>query len=197
MGQYSNKKEGNEMTGIDILLEEHQVILQFTSLVRKMCCGILEGNEIDNDIFVECIDFGRNYADKHHHGKEEQILFRIMLEKLVPAADKLIRNGMFVEHDLGRYHLMELEKVLGNYKENPCTENKLDIIANAMGYVSLLERHIAKEDSVVYTFAKRSLSEDDKRKVDDETMLFEDGARVQGTQSKYLEWLKKAGGCDR
>lgn len=24
MGQYSNKKEGNEMTGIDILLEEHQ-----------------------------------------------------------------------------------------------------------------------------------------------------------------------------
>lgn len=182
------------MTGIDILLEEHKVILQFTSLVRKMCCGILEGNEIENDMFVECIDFGRNYADKHHHGKEEQILFRIMLEKLGTAADKLIRNGMFVEHDLGRYHLMELERALGNYKENPGTENKLDIIANAMGYVSLLERHIAKEDSVVYTFAKRSLSEDDKKTVDDETMLFEDEAKVQDIQNKYLKWLEKNNG---
>jgi len=27
-----------------------------------------------------------------------------MLEKLGPVADKLIRNGMLVEHDLGRLH---------------------------------------------------------------------------------------------
>ena len=31
---------------------------------------------------------------KHHHGKEEKILFRHMLEKLGPVAEKLVRNGM-------------------------------------------------------------------------------------------------------
>jgi len=32
-----------------------------------------------------------------------------MLEKNDPAAGKLIRNGMLVEHDLARYHVGELE----------------------------------------------------------------------------------------
>lgn len=178
------------MTGIDILVEEHKVIMQFTSFLRKMCCGILEGNEIDNGIFMECIEFARNYADKHHHGKEEKILFRIMLENLDSAADKLIRNEMLVEHDLGRFYLMELEKALHDYKENPSIERKLDIISNATGYASLLQRHIEKEDSVVFSFAQRSLSEMDQKAVDEETMLFEQEAQKNNTQNKYLKWLE-------
>lgn len=54
-------------------------------------------NELVQETLRECIDFGRNYADKHHHGKEEKILFRIMMENMGPVADKLIRNGMLVE----------------------------------------------------------------------------------------------------
>lgn len=178
------------MTGIDILIEEHKAILKFVSVLRKKCCDILEGREVDDCLFRECIEFARNYADKHHHGKEEQILFKVMLEKLGTAADKIIRNGMFVEHDLGRFYLSELEKALQDYKESQSTEKKLDIISNAAGYADLLERHIAKEDSVVFQFGKRSLSEADKKMVDDETVLFEEEARGQHIQEKYLKWLE-------
>lgn len=82
------------MYGIDLLVQEHKNIIAYTEFMRRLCCDILEGKEVDINAFRECVDFGRNYADKHHHGKEEKILFRHMLEKLGPVAEKLVRNGM-------------------------------------------------------------------------------------------------------
>ena len=36
----------------------------------------MTNSEYDIDDFPRIIDFVRTYADKHHHGKEEDILFR-------------------------------------------------------------------------------------------------------------------------
>lgn len=177
------------MTGIDILMKEHENILAFTDLLRKISMEIIDGGEVPPSLLRECIEFGRNYADKHHHGKEEQILFRIMTENMGPVADKLIKNGMLVEHDLGRLHMAELEKAIDEYEKEPTTENKLDIISNAAGYSALLKRHIAREDEVVYTFAVRDLSEELKKTVDKETDAFEELAREQKTSDRYVTWL--------
>ncbi len=178
------------MTGIEVLRNEHEIILKFTEYLRKMCCGILAGNAVDCDVFLECVDFGRSYVDKHHHGKEERILFKIMLEKMGQTAEKIVKSGMLVEHDLGRFHLMELERAIGEYKENQSIEKKLDIIANAAGYAALLERHIEKENTVVYEFALKAFSERDRRIVDDETVLFEAEAEVRENPEKYLKWIR-------
>ena len=177
------------MTGIELLKNEHDVILKFTAHLRKMCCGILAGNEVDCDAFLACVEFGRNYADKHHHGKEERVLFRIMLEKMGQTAEKIIKNGMLVEHDLGRFHIMELERAIAEYRETQSIEIKLDIIANAAGYAALLKRHIEKENTVVFEFALRTFSERDRKILDDETALFEAEAEVRENPEKYLEWL--------
>ena len=182
-------KQGAGHFSIDMMVDEHKNILQLTELLRTLCTNIIDGEEVNVSLFRECIAFARNYADKHHHGKEEKILFRVMLEKLGPVAEKLIRSGMLVEHDLGRYHMGELEAALLRYEENPSTENKLDIIANASGYANLLRRHIEKEDTTVYPFALRALSEEDKKLVDAETVQFEQEARDQGIQEHYTSWL--------
>ena len=179
------------MNGIELLVEEHKNIVLFTELLKKISCDILEGNEVDIKKLRECVDFGRNYADKHHHGKEEKILFRIMLEKLGPLADKLIRSGMNVEHDLGRYFTGELVKALDLYEKEPTTQVKLAIITNASAYADLLIRHAGKEDEVVFTFAARTLSEEDKKQVDEESELFEEAARKLGTQDKYVKWINQ------
>ena len=62
--------------------------------MKSICCSIIEGDEVDANLVKECVAFGKTYADHLHHGKEGKILFKIMLEKLGPVADKLIRNGM-------------------------------------------------------------------------------------------------------
>lgn len=179
------------MYGIEILVKEHENILRFTSLLKKKCCDILEGGQINTAEFRECIDFARNYADKHHHGKEEKVLFRVMLEQLGPTAEKLIQNGMLVEHDLGRFHMTELENALNRYDENPSVLEKLNIIANAAGYANLLTRHIEKEDSVVYTYAERALEKSILDYVDEETQKLEKDAEDNNVQSKYLIWLNQ------
>ncbi len=122
------------MYGIDLLLEEHKNIYALTEYLNKICCLILEGAKVDVMEFRECIDFVRNYADKHHHEKEEKILFKFMLDKNDSAAEKLIRNGMLVEHDLARYHIGELDKALTQYEKNPTSKAKLDIITHAASY---------------------------------------------------------------
>ena len=66
---------------------------------------------------------------------------------------------MLVEHDLGRLYIKNLIEALENYK-NDNKEAKLDIIANAISYATLLENHIHKEDNIIFNFAKRGLSEE-------------------------------------
>ncbi|HKM35517.1 MAG TPA: hemerythrin domain-containing protein [Lachnospiraceae bacterium] len=179
------------MYGIDILVKEHENILKFTRVLKKKCCDILDGQEINTAEFREYIEFGRNYADKHHHGKEEKVLFRVMLEQLGTIAEKLIQNGMLVEHDLGRFHMTELEHALNRYDENPSVMEKLNIISNAAGYANLLTRHIDKEDSVAYTYAERALDKKTLEYVNDETRKIEREAEENNVQSKYLHWLNQ------
>lgn len=179
------------MYGIDLLMREHENILAFTGYLRGICAGILKGEPVDTGLIRECIDFARNYADKHHHGKEEKILFRIMLENLGPVAEKLIRNGMLVEHDLGRLYVTELENAVNEYDKDHEEDHKLDIIANAIGYGALLKRHIEKEDGVAYTYALRALSEDRLKAVDEETVLFEEQTKNEGILDKYEAWFQE------
>ena len=110
------------MYGIDLLMKEHENIVALTKHLRRTCCAVIEGADIDVQEFLECIDFARTYADKHHHGKEEQILFRFMLNNSDPVAEKLVRNGMLVEHDFGRFHIGELENAVKQYASVPTTE---------------------------------------------------------------------------
>ena len=179
------------MYGIDLLVEEHKHIYALTEHLERVCCRILEGTEVDTQEFRESIDFVRNYADKHHHGKEEQILFRYMLENHDSAAEKLVRNGMLVEHDLARYHISELDKALTEYEESRSTKAKLAILTHAASYADLLQRHINKENEVCYTYAQRLLSEECKKQIDEETKTFEEKAGQEHIQEKYLAWIAK------
>ena len=178
------------MNSIEILVNEHKNIIEFCKSMKSMCCTFIEGEKPDTKLIRECVAFGKNYADHLHHGKEEKILFKVMLEKLGPVADKLIRGGMLVEHDLGRLHMNELLEAIDRYEKDPSTLNKLDIITNASGYATLLNRHIGKEDEVVYTFAQRALSADDKERVNVETKAFDEDPENKADVAKYLSWLE-------
>lgn len=179
------------MYGIELLVEEHNNILKLNELVRQICIGILEGNSLDTEDFEMMVEFARNYADKYHHGKEEKILFKQMQDTLGKTAENLIKHGMYVEHDLGRMYITEIEETVKLYKQQPKTEYKLDIIANAVGYTKLLKRHIDKENEVVYTYAERSLAEEIKSQVNDDTLKFEETAKEDKIKEKYLGILEK------
>jgi len=177
------------MYSIELMVQEHENILKLLAVIQKACCDILDGQEVNLGDFRKMIEFARNYADKHHHGKEEQILFREMTDSLGAIGVKLVQHGMLVEHDLGRLHLSELEKALDAYEENPQTVFKLNILAEAMGYTNLLRRHIDKENQVVYTYAEKNLSPDVLQSVDQRIKAFNKTEEKNNVQKRNLDLL--------
>ncbi|MGI5998692.1 MAG: hemerythrin domain-containing protein, partial [Lutispora sp.] len=77
------------MNSINIMMMEHQNILKMLEVTRKYCLKVLKNEAVAYEDFYKIIDFVRNYADKHHHGKEEIMLFNRMTEELGFAAEKL------------------------------------------------------------------------------------------------------------
>ena len=157
-------------SSISIMEEDHSNINRALAVVRALCLRLMNGAEVPDEDFRTLIDFIRNYADKHHHGKEEKFLFPVMVEKMGPVADKLVTHGMLVEHDLGRADILSLETALNEYQKNPLPELKLDILSYAMAYA-----HLSAEDF---------------QAIDEKSEAFEKEQEEKGVQAHYLAALE-------
>ncbi len=175
---------------VEIMMEEHRYIERMLKVVRAICTKIMSGADIDYSDFEEVMDFVRKYADEHHHGKEEKFLFKEMQEHLGKIGENLVTHGMLVEHDYGRLYMLELRAALERVKAGD-EESKLDVIANAISYTHLLERHIAKEDEIVYTYGAKYLPQEVIYEVDRLTEEFEEKTKEAGIQMKYIDLLKR------
>ncbi|MPM53507.1 hypothetical protein SDC9_100275 [bioreactor metagenome] len=161
------------MSGIDLLIKEHKYVSRILVVMRKACLNFMDNKEIDYDDFNKIISFVKDFADNHHHKKEETFLFNKMVEHLGETGKNVITHGMLVEHDLGRNYMRNLEEALNKYKDGD-KEAGLDIIANAISYATLLENHINKENNVIFNFARRSLKEDILKNIDEECFEYEE-----------------------
>lgn len=157
------------MYAIDYLIEEHEQISKFLDRLEEECIKVINEKTIDFDFFKASIEFIREYADGIHHKKEEDILFKYMIEELGLLGEKVIKNGMLVEHQLARSYVFKLGNSLNSYKKTKDDRDILQIIANSMAYVNLLREHIDKENSTVYTFAENRLKDDIKEKIEKES----------------------------
>lgn len=179
------------MYATDIMVEEHANISRMLRVIKNMCCSILDGAAVDTKDFTDIIDFVRNYADVHHHQKEEHTLFPEMVEHMGPLADTIVTHGMLVEHDLLRSHIRNLDEALKLYDETSRTEYKLDILTEAMAYANRLQVHIEKENNVVYPFSDRELSDEIKEKINAEVRRLFDENEKNGINEKYLTMLTR------
>jgi len=178
------------MDGIDIMVKEHENIKRMLAVVRAACIGIMNGNAIDYDDFRQMISFIRDYADKHHHNKEEKFLFNRMVEEGGEIAKNLVNYGMLMEHDLGRMYVRELEEAL-NKTESGDKDAKVDVIANAISYTNLLKKHIEKENNAAYGLARRQLSKETLLRIDEECENYEQESSKANVQEKNLTILSK------
>lgn len=178
------------MNGIALMIEEHVYIKRVLKVVRVICEQIYDHKPIDFEDFDLIIEFVREYADKHHHGKEEDFLFNRIVDETGDLGKKLITHGMLVEHFQGRFFIHELEANLLKVKEGK-NEFIIDVIANAISYVNLLERHIDKEDAVVYTFAEKKLKSSTITEINEACEKFEAKQTALNIQERYIDMVNK------
>lgn len=175
------------------MVHEHENIRRMLKVARNFSYRLMKDENYDMDDLPRIIDFIRNYADKHHHGKEEDILFETMSKELERLANSGAITGMYIEHDNGRLYMNNLEKGMEDFKLGN-DEARLDIIANLISYGDLLDRHIEKENTAIYKFAENQLSDEAKKYVEDQAMAIEEKASLQGLQEKYNKILEKLEG---
>jgi hemerythrin-like domain-containing protein len=128
---------------------EHRLIERMIALVGERVDAAERAGDID-PLFVDAaVDFVRVYADRTHHGKEEEILFRDLGSRDLSDVDRRLMDELVEEHKLGRRTVAELEAAATGYRQGdagllPRIIEKLRFLAG------FYPKHIEKEDRVFF-----------------------------------------------
>jgi hemerythrin-like domain-containing protein len=172
------------MDAIALLMDEHQLILDTLDALEVFADRVAHGVE-DKDELGRFVQFIREFADARHHGKEEDILFEIMVEAGFPREGGPIAM-MLMEHERGRGYVAELAaKAAQAGKWSP--SDKTAVAKAAHGYAELLRQHIAKENTILYPMARMRLGPEALSRVDSACAAFEEGQKkAHGTALEDL-----------
>lgn len=132
-------------TPIKMLVDEHDKIRAFLAKVPGICEILSTKSEFDRELILDCVFFIRNYADKFHHAKEEDILF-----KYVDENNDIIK-AMYEEHTLGRGYVRSMVEAAEKEDRDAAVKALND-------YCDLLTQHTKKEDEILYPWIDRELS---------------------------------------
>ncbi len=144
-----------KMNITDTLVNEHRLILRMIALLERNAPLTAEATYLNWHFYHDGIDFIRQYADRFHHAKEEDVLFKALVENGMPREHSPVA-AMLMEHDQGRGFVAAMETALRTAQGGDPAAYR-DIADNALGYGALLREHIAKEDGVLYPLAERVL----------------------------------------
>ncbi len=140
-----------------VMVEEHRLILRMIGLLEQNVARMEEGRFRDWQFFLDGVDFIRNYADRFHHAKEEDVLFRALVQNGMPEQNSPVA-AMLMAHDLGRASVRGMEEAAQRALSGE--SGQVPVIAeHARAYAALLRDHIDKEDSILYPLAERVLPE--------------------------------------
>jgi hemerythrin-like domain-containing protein len=169
-----------------ILVEEHQLILRMIALVEKNTALLASGKFRNWTFYLDAVDFIRNYADRFHHAKEEDVLFIELIKNGMPEKQSPI-EAMLMEHDQGRAHVRAMEEAAQKALAGETGQAAL-IADHAKGYASLLRSHIEKEDTILYPLSERVLPENVRPRM--LTAYEQAESRMPGLKEKYLQLIE-------
>jgi hemerythrin-like domain-containing protein len=164
---------------IEVLTAEHRLIEQALGSLETYADTIRAGAPALREVVGDYARFLGGFADACHHGKEEDILFRRMIERGFPREAGPLAV-MLHEHELGRSHVRALSDLAAAPGELAEADAKR-LLGHVDAYVPLLRQHILKEDRCLYPMALQCLSgaELDAMNTEFETFearLFADGS---------------------
>ena len=159
------------MTPIQVLMDEHRVIESAITSLTAYARAVARGEEPPRDDLAGLVGFLQDYADAHHHGKEEDILFRAMADNGMPV-DGGPLAVMLAEHTEGR-RLTRALADLAAAEEAWGPDDRSRLLRAATGYARLLTGHIQKEDRVLYPMAMQMLPESAWRQIESEFSTFQ------------------------
>jgi hemerythrin-like domain-containing protein len=126
----------------------------------------------DPEFIETAVEFIRTYADRCHHGKEEDILFRDLDKKAMSQDHKRIMNELLEEHRWGRKTTRELLEAKKKYQYGDT--KALSTIRDRMAsLVDFYPKHIEKEDRHFFIPVMEYFTESEKNAMLEEEYEFD------------------------
>ena len=97
------------------LIHEHNAIKVMLNIMQKIAENIRNDKEFDIKDVEKIVDFLKTFADKCHHGKEENALFPALVGAGVPKENGVV-GVMLYEHTVGRGYIKEISNGIEKFK---------------------------------------------------------------------------------
>lgn len=154
-------------TPAGMLMWEHRLILRMLADMDATAAAVAAGTPLPPDYVAGAVDFIRSYADRCHHGKEEDILFRDLGARDLAREDadtmaELIEEHVWARRATGRLVDAEARRQGGD-------PEAVDEVLGTIGeLVEFYPAHIEKEDHHFFKPALSYFSAEERKAMADE-----------------------------
>ena len=161
---------------LQILVDEHKLIKRWLALIPDLVKNLELTSANEYQIIENGIDLIRSYADRLHHGKEEDILFSYFDDTVD------IFQVIYEDHKKARGLVQEMLHALDE-------KNSRVLAVKMLEYAALLNEHIQKEDGVFFPWLDSRLTEKEKSEL---LTRFEQSDKVLALDDqKYHSFIEK------
>lgn len=149
------------MKPIGPLMVEHRLIERMVALLKKEFSDINHGKEVNSTFMDAAMDFFKTYADRTHHGKEEDILCRDLAKKQLTPGLKKVKDELVEEHKLARQNVRTIVSANEEYAKG--NTDALNLIKTGLNeLIGLYPAHIEKEDKQFFYPAQEYFSKEEQ-----------------------------------
>jgi hemerythrin-like domain-containing protein len=128
-----------------MLVDEHVLIKRWLARIPDVVAALDVDFEAQRHLVLEGVDMIRSYADKYHHGKEEDILFKYFDD----SGD--IFTVIYEDHRQARRHVQAILKGVDQ-------GDRRAVVEHLTAYGALLSEHIKKEDEILFPLLDEQLT---------------------------------------
>lgn len=161
---------------LQILVDEHKLIKRWLAFIPDLVKNLELTSANEYQMIENGIDLIRSYADRLHHGKEEDILFSYFDDTVD------IFQVIYEDHKKARGLVQEMLHALDE-------KNSKVLAGKMLEYAVLLNEHIHKEDAVLFPWLDSRLTEKEKSEL---LTRFEQSDKVLALDDqKYHSFIEK------
>jgi hemerythrin-like domain-containing protein len=133
------------MMPIGPLMIEHRLIERMIDVMREELSFFEKEKKLNPEFLKMAVDFIRTYADRCHHGKEEDILFRELGEKKPKDEHRHTMEELIEDHRWGRKMTVRLVEANKRYIEGAgdAMSTAIDCMKSL---IQFYPKHFEKED---------------------------------------------------
>jgi hemerythrin-like domain-containing protein len=143
------------------LMTEHRLIERMISALGKEVDRMEREKSVHGEVVDGAVDFIRTYADRCHHGKEEDILFRESKKKNLSKGHREVLESLLGDHQSGRKAVRELIEAKERYMRGDI--EAFSVIVRNMKFLLLFyPRHIEREEMDFFEPSMGYFNEEEK-----------------------------------